>query len=209
MTATETEEGRRWAESRIKALTGGDRFGARFMRQDDFEFLPHFKLMIAGNHKPGLRSVDEAIRRRFNFVPFVAIFPPEERDPELAEKLKDEWPASWPDDRRLHCVAAGGASTRPQPSNATAAYLESQDALAAWIQECCEQQASAFETRSALFNSWSAWANAAGEHIGTRSRFLDALEARGFRAVKAEGGSRGFRGLRIIPKPTTPHWSDQ
>ncbi len=32
--AQETESGRRWAESRIKQLTGGDRISARFMRQD-------------------------------------------------------------------------------------------------------------------------------------------------------------------------------
>ena len=34
VTAIETEEGRRWAESRIKSLTGGDKIAARFMRQD-------------------------------------------------------------------------------------------------------------------------------------------------------------------------------
>ena len=91
VTAIETEEGRRWAESRIKALTGGDKIPARFMRQDFFEFTPQFKLVIAGNHKPGLRSVDEAIRRRFNLVPFTVTIPTEKRDKELSEKLKPEW----------------------------------------------------------------------------------------------------------------------
>ena len=38
VTAVETEEGRRWAESKIKALTGGDEISARFMRQDFFSF---------------------------------------------------------------------------------------------------------------------------------------------------------------------------
>ncbi len=71
VTASETEEGRQWAESRIKQLTGGDRISARFMRQDFFTFLPRFKLQIIGNHKPGLRNVDDAARRRFNLVPFV------------------------------------------------------------------------------------------------------------------------------------------
>ena len=37
VTATETEEGRRWAESKIKTMTGGDKISARFMRQDFFE----------------------------------------------------------------------------------------------------------------------------------------------------------------------------
>src|SRR5215208_3391713 len=92
VTANETEEGRRWAESRIKTLTGGDVIAARFMRQDFFEYLPAFKLIIAGNHKPGLRSVDEAIRRRFNLIPFTVTIPREERDLELGQKLKPEWP---------------------------------------------------------------------------------------------------------------------
>ena len=92
VTATETEEGRRWAESRIKMLTGGDAVSARFMRQDFFEYKPAFKLFIAGNHKPSLRSVDEAIRRRFHLMPFAVTIPPEERDGELTEKLKAEWP---------------------------------------------------------------------------------------------------------------------
>jgi putative DNA primase/helicase len=39
VTAQETEQGRRWAEAKIKALTGGDPISARFMRQDFFYFL--------------------------------------------------------------------------------------------------------------------------------------------------------------------------
>ena len=32
------------------------------MHQDFFEYTPQFKLVIAGNHKPALRNVDEAMR---------------------------------------------------------------------------------------------------------------------------------------------------
>ena len=70
VTASETEEGRSWAESRIKQLTGGDPITARFMQKDFFTFRPNFKLTIIGNHKPLLRNVDEAARRRFNLIPF-------------------------------------------------------------------------------------------------------------------------------------------
>ena len=34
------------------------------MRQDFFEYTPQFKLVIAGNHKPAIRNVDEAMKRR-------------------------------------------------------------------------------------------------------------------------------------------------
>ena len=64
------------------------------MRCDFFEFLPEFKLVVAGNHKPGLRSVDEAIRRRLHLVPFTVTIPPEERDPRLVEKLGRSFPDS-------------------------------------------------------------------------------------------------------------------
>jgi putative DNA primase/helicase len=70
VTAAETEEGRRWAEARIKELTGGDRIVARFMRKDEFFFYPLFKLLFLGNHMPTLRVVNKAITRRFNRIPF-------------------------------------------------------------------------------------------------------------------------------------------
>ena len=106
VTATETESGRNWAEARIKMLTGGDVVTAHFMRQDDFEYTPKFKLFFSGNHKPGLRSVGEAMRRRVNMIPFDVIIPKDERDPYLGDKLEDECPGDpGVDDRRLSRLA--------------------------------------------------------------------------------------------------------
>ncbi len=63
------------------------------MRQDFFEYTPQFKLLIAGNHRPGLRNVDEAVRRRLHLIPFTVTIPAEERDTELPIKLQHEYPA--------------------------------------------------------------------------------------------------------------------
>ena len=60
VTASETDAGSRWNEQRIKVLTGRDRVAARFMRMDEFEFMPQFKLLIYGNHRPSLKTVDKA-----------------------------------------------------------------------------------------------------------------------------------------------------
>ena len=54
--------------------------------------MPQFKLLIAGNHKPTLRNVDEAIRRRMYLIPFTVTIPEDERDETLTEKLRAEWP---------------------------------------------------------------------------------------------------------------------
>ena len=92
VTCAETEQGRRWAESKIKQLTGDDVIRARFMRQDFFTYEPQFLLMVYGNNKPGLKSVDDAIRRRIKLTPFAVKISEAERDKELQEKLKAEWP---------------------------------------------------------------------------------------------------------------------
>jgi P4 family phage/plasmid primase-like protien len=68
VSVSETEEGRAWAETRVKQLTGGDKVTARFMRQNNFTFTPRFKLVIVGNHKPVLTNVDDAAKRRFNML---------------------------------------------------------------------------------------------------------------------------------------------
>lgn len=198
VTSVETEEGRRWAESRLKSLTGGDKIAARFMRQDFFEFTPQFKLMIAGNHKPGLRSVDEAMRRRVNLVPFEVTIPPAERDETLSEKLKGELPGilAW---MIKGCAdwMAHGLSAPKIVTDATAAYLESEDAIAAWLDDMASRASGSFTKVADLFASWSAWAEKAGEYVGSAKRFSQALEARGFTPHRHAQLGRGFLGIRL------------
>jgi putative DNA primase/helicase len=40
------------------------------MRENNFPFTPVLKLVVIGNRKPRLQSVNEATRRRFNIAPF-------------------------------------------------------------------------------------------------------------------------------------------
>jgi len=209
VSSTETEEGRRWAESRIKQLTGGDVVSARFMRQDFFEYRPAFKLFIAGNHKPSLRSADEAIRRRFHLIPFAVTIPSAERDGELTEKLKAEWPGilQW---LIVGCLKWQSEGLRPPQAvvDATAAYLEAEDALAAWIDEKCERDVKAWEQSSTLFLSWSQWADLTGENPGTLKRFAQELESRGLTRHKRKSG-QGFYGLRLMYDDSSTRQRDE
>jgi putative DNA primase/helicase len=206
VTATETEDGRRWAESRIKTLTGGDPIPARFMRQDLFEYLPQFKLTIAGNFKPGLRAVNEAIRRRFHLVPFTVTIPPKDRDKGLAEKLKAEWAGilAWMIEG---CLAwqKRGLDPPKAVTEATAAYLEAEDAIGSWIEESCEEDSKAWTKTADLFHSWTSWAEEAGEWVGSKKQFSQKLEDRGLRFQKQNHGERGYWGLRLRVPPASPN----
>jgi putative DNA primase/helicase len=83
---SETEKGQRWSQARINQLTGGDPVSANYMRQDHFTYVPKFKLMVVGNHKPQLGTVNEAAKRRFLIVPF--LHKPKNPDKALGANLK-------------------------------------------------------------------------------------------------------------------------
>lgn len=204
VTAQETEEGHRWAESKIKALTGGDTVTARFMRQDFFSYMPQFKLMIAGNHKPSLRNVDEAIKRRFNLVPFAVTIPENERDPELQEKLKAEWPGilQWAIEGCLEWQAIG-----LQPPTAvrmaTEGYLSDEDTIQRFLDEKCQKAPpDEFVEISVLFAAWREWCAATGEYAGAIKRFSQNLMDRKFERLQHPINRRAcVSGLRLVAQP--------
>jgi putative DNA primase/helicase len=196
VTAIETEEGRRWNETKIKTLTGGDKIAARFMRGDFFEYTPRFKLFIAGNHKPSLRTVDEAIKRRLHLVPFGVTIAPEKRDAKLAERLKAEWPGilRWMIEG---CVSWQRDGLNPPDAvrGATAEYMEAEDAIATWLSDCCVVDPGERAGSTELFRSWATWANVAKEPVGSHRAFSQKLEAR-FKP-RREKTERGFVKLRV------------
>jgi putative DNA primase/helicase len=203
ITAVETEEGRQWAESKLKTLTGGDSISARYMRQDFFQFTPQFKLIIAGNHKPGLRTVDEAMRRRFNLLPFSMTVPVAERDVDLPEKLRKEWGGilQWMIEGCLAWQTEG--LHRPATvSEATEDYLAAEDALARWIEDRCVRGVNNRETTFGLWSDWQQWANTHDEVCGSQKRFSENLEARGFTKTRTNA-ARGFQGIGLQPKAVT------
>jgi putative DNA primase/helicase len=198
VTSQETEEGRRWAEAKIKALTGGDPITARFMRQDFFTYQPAFKLVIAGNYRPGLRGVDEAIRRRFHLVPFTVTIPGDRRDPDLTEKLRTERSGilQWAIEGCLDWQRIGLAAPAVV-RQATVTYLSEEDAIARWVDECCVTGRQHWCASSLLWSSWQRWATQAAEPVGSQKRFGTALESHGYQPERTSS-IRGFRGLDLI-----------
>jgi putative DNA primase/helicase len=196
--AQETEKGRHWDTTKIKQLTSDDQLTGRFMRQDFFDFTPTHKLIITGNHKPTLRAVDEAIRRRFLLIPFTVKIPPTERDPELAHKLEAEWPAilRWMIDGCMNWRRRG-LRVPAIVRNATDSYFDDQDIIAVWLNEQTTRDPRAFTPTKELFESWKAWCTRSNHHIGSERAFSDDLSERdGLERVRKDYG-RGFNGIAL------------
>jgi P4 family phage/plasmid primase-like protien len=197
VTASETESGKRWDEQRVKGLTGGEPVKARFLYQNNFTFLPQFKLVFVGNHRPELRDVDAAMRRRIHIVPFVSA--PVVVDRELGAKLREEWPAilAW---MVRGCLAWEAEGLNPPESvrEATEEYFADEDAIGRWMRDCLDSIPTARETTQGLFRSWQEWAEQTGEYVGTQKRLSAALIARKLeRWQENTTRRRGFRGVHI------------
>ena len=170
------------------------------MRQDFFDFVPTFKLFIAGNHKPRLSNVDEAMRRRLLLVPFTVQIPPGRARPALGAQAQGEWPAilRWCIDGCLEWQRAGLAPPAAV-RDATESYFADQDVLGQWLEDCTQDGGPfAFTRISNLFASWKAWCEDRNLKPGSASSLSETLADRGFAKKREPGtGQRGFAGLTL------------
>lgn len=199
VTSNETNPGRAINESLIKQITGGDKIVARKMRQDGFEFKPQLTLVIAGNNKPALKTTGEAMRRRVHLIPCEVTIPEHERDANLSEKLKEEWPGilQWIIDGAVAWYRSG-LSAPAAVRAATNDYLSEEDLIEKWMEECCERHSMHSVPRIDAYLSWADFAKSNGEEPGNSRSFYQKVEAHGIRSGKS-GSARTFKGIRLKP----------
>lgn len=199
--SSEIEDGRRLAETTVKQLTGSDRIKARYMRQDFFEFEPTHKLLIATNHKPGVRGTDHAIWRRIRLVPFNVTIPKANQDHRLPDALREEASGilTW---------AVAGAQlwqTRGLPTPAaiqiaTDAYRAEEDRVGAYLTECCVFDDTSSESAGDLYAEYSAWTEANGERPLSQKRFGARLTERNLDRQRLGAAQRWhWIGIRLSP----------
>lgn len=199
--ASETQGGRRWNEARIKELTGGEPVTARFMHKDEFTFVPAFKLMFLGNHRPEMRQIDDGIKRRLNLIPCTV--KPQVVDRQLDEKLREEWPGilAWMIEGCLEWQVEG-LNPPAAVTLATQDYLDDEDAVGRWLRERCVQRDDATATSASLYDDWRSWCGESGEYAGSQKRLSTTLKERGFPTWREpRSGRQGFRGVELIYNP--------
>ncbi|GAB9246849.1 phage/plasmid primase, P4 family [Bradyrhizobium diazoefficiens] len=197
VTCAETSEGRAWAETRIKQLTGGDPITARFMRRDFFTYKPTFQLLIVGNHKPKLRNITEAMRRRLAILPFVHA--PSKPDHELEEKLRAEWAGimRWMIEGCLGWQEEKGIKRPEIVVETTAEYLAEQDLLGQWIEERLKRAPGSNLSTVKAYESFLAFAVQSGErNPGDIKWFHEQMEQHNFIRGKSHG-DRVYKDVRF------------
>ena len=180
---SETEEGGSLRMEQLKALTGGDRIKARFMRADYFEFTPTHTLVIATNHRPNVNSTEHAAWRRLRLVPFPYTY----RNPE--DCSGDDRPI----DKRLRVRLRDGKAQRsamlawlvagavrwhveglgecPTVTEATSQWRRSEDVILRFIEDRLRLGGDARTRGNALWNEYRDWCDEEGRNSGSNKNF--------------------------------------
>jgi putative DNA primase/helicase len=194
---SETEEGARLAESRVKDITGGDTLTGRRLYCSAFTFIPTHKLWIYGNHLPDIRGNVDGIWRRIKLIPFEVKIPDQEKDPNLLEKLLNELPGI------LNWAIRGclewqnhGLGIPATVIEATTEYREEEDEIGEFIAEKCTCGGQV--ERSELHHAYRNWAEDRGVRMPmTTKAFAKRLRVRPGLSELKSNGRRYWNGISL------------
>lgn len=208
--SSEPEQGEKFKEGTIKALTSGEPIAVRALHSDFIYCTTYFKLTISGNHKPDIRGTDDGIWRRMLLIPFDVQIPEPERDPELIDKLWAERDGvfRWMVDGLLDYLERG-LDVPDVIQEATAGYRRDSDPVGTFLGECTIMDGSDdFMLSRDLIEAFNIWLEENGEtRWGGRTVSLRLKDkatrwrhpATGKCMVAAKRRATGYVGVRLTP----------
>lgn len=203
---SETEKGRKFAESTMKRLVGGDPIQANRMHRDPITFDPTHTLIMMTNHLPQVSGDDPAVWRRILVVPFDVVIPEDERDPELPERLREPgvraavlaW--AW---RGYLDYQQRGLDPPGEVRGRTAEYRQDSDDLGRFIAEELTFGAAHSVRAKELYERYEVWCRENGLHPMTKTALGRDMSARSYASEKS-GGQSVYRGIGLTAREQEP-----
>jgi putative DNA primase/helicase len=179
VTAPEPEKGLELNIALLKQLTGGDRYTARHLNANMFEFKPEFKLLFTTNHLP--RTADDTVfaSGRVKLIPFERHFSENEQDRNLKRVFRKSASRS----HILNWLIAGlrhireaGNNAPPRVLAAIEAYRSEADIIGMFLSEFTIAEENSRLSTSLLYTHYAKWAKdngysaINGTHFGIEMR---------------------------------------
>jgi putative DNA primase/helicase len=170
---SETEEGQRLKEGKLKRITQGQGLIKSARKYENpIQFRETHKLWMDTNHKPLIRGSDDAIWGRLVIIPFERPLSDSEVDPELSAKLRAEaegiiaWAVQGT--RRWQQERLGRVA---QLDAARSEWRTQMDRLGSFRDSCCVLSSNAKAAARALYQEYRRWAFESGEQPMTETMF--------------------------------------
>ncbi len=202
--ASETDDGRRLNNGRVKLLCGGDTLSGRNpYGKREVTFPPTHTLLMLTNFRPHVDSGDNALWERIHLIEFKISFVDQPigpnqrpRDKNLLSALKQEASgiaaslvagfSEWQDK---------GLMPPSQVMNATSKYRKGEDLIEQFFEESCVIKEDAFCGGAEIFNAYQGWCDERGTK-SRRKKFYEKLTAR-FNSKKSNSG-KIYMGIGLL-----------
>lgn len=192
----------------VKRLTGGDVISARKLHQDYFEFRAECAVLINTNFLPTLSDNTLFTSNRIVVIPFRNKVPAGARDHGLKERMKEgdykSGVLNWLLDG-LKQYGAFGADVPQTCRDELTEYMDNNDVLGEFIEECCEWFDGAKSNGIDIYTRYSEWSKERGHGTLSARSFYDKLRDKGITVKRAvpDGGRTQARncvyGLTVAP----------
>jgi putative DNA primase/helicase len=165
----ETGEGDWFNEGTLKAMTDSKaRLKVRFLKENFFDMKPKFKVVIATNHKPRVRSFGSEIQRRIKLIEMHQGVELGKIDPNFKGQMIEEQAAGVFAAAVRSCVRwhAEGLGTTAKINDAVELYRSESDPVGRFIDECCEYDPYSEEKQRArpLYEAYRKWCKETGSY---------------------------------------------
>ena len=190
---SETEEGQRLAQAKLKRITQGmGKIKAVRKYENPIEFPETHKMWIDTNRKPTIRDADDrATFDRLHPIPFAVRIPKENIDREMPAKLlrEAEGILAWAvvGARWWH---ESGLQKPPEVEAAKDQWRSEMDQVGRFVEECCVRGESLRTAASRLYDRYKAWAEDSREkEVMTSTAFGVKMRERGYEKDSTNRGN--------------------
>lgn len=203
VTTSETEEGQRLAEGKLKYLTGMSQIKTCRKYENPMTFEPTHKVFMDANHRPVVRGADKAIWTRLKLIPFTVTIPDDEIDRDLPNKLKAEAPGvlAW---AVQGCLAwqREGLVEPPEVQESVKTWKNEDDPIKEFFEERAEFGPTHLTPVSDIWEEFRTWTADIGIKYPPRSRLHEQLRKQGCsKTVERDERARQVRcwkGVKLI-----------
>ena len=193
---SETTDGQRLDDARVKEMTGGDTLqGRELYARSPITFSPTHKLLMVGNHTPIVQDDSDGMWRRIKTLLFPSQFQPGDKgyDPDILAKLKADGPGA------LNVLLRGfakfqktGIQIPESMTRATQQYRDDQDLFGQWLEDNCQLDCSSTTSKEDLYRNYKVWSESCGVRPLARQRFSRRLTERGLKTLPDKRTVKGI-----------------
>lgn len=198
--AAELEEGMRLNTSIVKQLCSTDEVTAEKKYKDPFKYVPTHTLVLYTNHLPRVGANDDGIWRRLIVIPFNAKITGSSDIKNYADYLYENVGGavlSWIIDGAAKAIKNKYKLRTPKVVEAAInKYRENNDWFSAFVEECCEVDATYTQKSGEFYHEYRSYCARTGEYTRSTTDFYTALENAGFERKRAKSGITVY-GIRL------------